>query len=231
MLATLLSVGAMTGAALMIVSTSVPANAFLTAESSVPSVMVAPVAEEVQSVEWESPDAAAAEVARDGYTATSLREQIAQRYGNHRFLYLPGTNGTIRWPFPIAVPISSGYGPRVAPCADCSTFHRGVDFLPGRGAPIGVIADGVVVSVNDLHWSFGQHVLVEHVIDGVPTQSLYAHMAVDSMFLKAGQTLSVGEVIGLVGNTGQSVGPHLHLEIRVGGEPIDAFAWLQKHAH
>ena len=237
LLAKLMSVGAMVGAALMIVSTSVPANAFFRADSSSPAVVSAsqlpksaPVAAPVQSV-LASPLVESAAVSRDAYTATSLREQIFLRYGNRNFTYTPDPTGTIRWPFPVAVPISDGWGPRVAPCNGCSTFHHGVDFTPGAGTAIGAIADGVVIGINDLDWSFGQHVLVDHVINGVHIQSLYAHMQTGTVRVKMGQVIKVGDEIGQVGSTGESTGAHLHLEIHINGVPVDPFAWLVANAH
>ena len=227
MLSMVLSVGAMTGAALLIVSTSVPANAFVTPESARPIFATEPVALEVQSVEWAPQAATTAEVIRDGYTATSLREQTSLLYANQSFFYSPSSLGSIRWPLSITVPISNGYGPREAPCAECSTFHRGVDFLAASGTPILAIADGVVVRVNDIDWSFGEHVLVEHVINGVRTQSLYAHMTVDTIRVSVGQALSVGDVVGLVGSTGQSVSPHLHFEVRTWGSAINAVPFMR----
>ncbi len=233
MLSKLLSVSAMVGAALMIVSTSIPANAFFPTEAAMPLVATAtvPMAKGSQSVQSASLATESPAVSRDGYTATSLKEKIFLRYGNRNFSYTADPNGTIRWPFPIAVPISDGYGPRVAPCPGCSTYHHGVDFTPGMGTAVGVIADGVVIGINDLDWSFGQHVLVDHVINGVHIQSLYAHMETGSIRVTMGQVLKVGDEVGQVGSTGQSTGAHLHFEIHVNGQPVDPFAWLLANAH
>lgn len=230
MVAKFLSAGAITGAGLMIVSTSVPANAFFSGEASTPLVKSAPVAERVQAVEPVPLAAALPAVSRDGYTATSLREQILLRYGNRRYLYSPNPNGTIRWPFPFAVPISDDFGYRVPPCSGCSSNHKGLDMVAGDGAPISAIADGVVVGVNNNDWSFGQHVIVEHVINGQRIESWYAHMQEGSIRVQLGDQLKVGDQIGLVGSTGASTGSHLHLEIHVNGVPVDPFAWLQENA-
>lgn len=231
----LMSTGAMAGAALMLVATSLPANAFLSAEAAPLSVSTqadtvkAPVVAEAQSMKAAA-TAAAPVLSRDGYTAVSLREQIFLKYGNRNFSYVANATGAIRWPFPIAVPISDGYGYRAAPCAGCSTEHHGVDFTPGAGTAIGVIADGVVVGVNDEDWSYGQHVVVEHVINGQKIQSWYAHMQTGSIRVKVGDVVTVGQEIGQVGSTGQSTGAHLHLEIHVNGVPVDPFAWLKANA-
>ncbi len=233
MLSKLLSVSAMAGAALMIVSTSVPANAFFPTEASMPltATASAPVAKEAQSVVSAPLAAEASMVVRDGYTASSLREQIFLRYGNRNYVYTPNPNGTIRWPFPVAVPISDGFGYRASPCRGCSSDHQGLDMTAGNGAPISVIADGVVVGVNNEDWSYGQHVIVDHVINGARIQSWYAHMTTGSIRVQVGQVLKVGDVIGLVGSTGASTGSHLHLEIHVNGVAVDPFAWLQANAY
>jgi murein DD-endopeptidase MepM/ murein hydrolase activator NlpD len=137
----------------------------------------------------------------------------------------------LEWPLPAGTRISDGFGPRVAPCAGCSSFHEGVDFDPGNGAPIHAIADGVVVETNSPGYSaLGVHVAIQHIIDGQTIVSAYGHMQTGSMHLKVGDHVTVGQVIGLVGSTGASTGPHLHFEIRVGGTtPVDPLAWM--HAH
>ena len=229
MISKLLSGAAMAGAALMIVATSVPANAFFSAEVAMSFAKSSPVVEELQSSHSHAMplDVATPAVSRDGYTATSLKEQIFLVYGNRSYLYTPNPNGTIRWPFPIAVPIGSGFGYRSAPCSGCSSDHKGLDLNAGNGAPIGAIADGVVISAISDSWGYGQHVIVEHAINGQRVQSLYAHMQAGSIRVSEGDQLKAGDVVGLLGSTGASTGPHLHLEIHVNGVPVDPFAWLQ----
>lgn len=99
----------------------------------------------------------------------------------------------------------------------------------GNGAAISAIADGVVVGVNSEGWSYGQHVIVEHVINGQSIQSWYAHMAMGSIRVEVGDFLKVGDQIGQAGSTGASTGPHLHLGTYVKGVAIDPFAWLLAH--
>jgi murein DD-endopeptidase MepM/ murein hydrolase activator NlpD len=137
----------------------------------------------------------------------------------------------LEWPVPAGTRISDGFGPRVSPCAGCSSYHEGVDFDPGNGAPIHAIAAGVVVETNSPGYSaLGVHVAIQHLIDGQTIVSAYGHMQTGSMHLKVGDHVTVGQVIGLVGSTGASTGPHLHFEIRAGGTtPVDPLAWM--HAH
>lgn len=229
LLSKLMTFGAMAGAGLMMVATSVPANAFLPTSVDVP-VMAAPSQTEVQSLKVDAAAAGLA-VARDSYTATSLREQIFLRYGNRNWSYTNDPNGTIQWPFPIAVPISDGFGYRISPCYGCSTDHLGVDFTPGAGAIIQAIADGTVSAVIASHYGLGNHIIIDHHINGQLVQSVYAHMADGTMRLAVGQQVKVTDEVGQVGSTGASTGAHLHLEIHVNGVPVDPFAWLKANAN
>lgn len=225
-----MTIGAMAGAGLMMVSTSVPANAFLPTTVDVPVTAAAPQQTEVQSLRVDSVAGGLA-VSRDSYTATSLREQIFLRYGNRNWAYTNDPNGTIQWPFAVAVPISDGFGWRVSPCYGCSTYHLGVDFTPGAGAVIQAIADGVVSAVVASHYGLGNHIIIDHHINGQLVQSVYAHMADGTMKMVVGQQVKVTDEVGRVGSTGSSTGAHLHLEIHVNGVPVDPFAWLKANAN
>jgi murein DD-endopeptidase MepM/ murein hydrolase activator NlpD len=232
LLSKLMTLGAMTGAGLMLVSTSIPANAFFPNTTDAPMEVLEQAAApmDVQSISV-APVASPLAVARDSYTVTSLKEQLFLRYGNRNWAYTNNPNGTIQWPFPIAVPISDGFGYRISPCPGCSTNHKGVDFTPGAGAIIQAIADGVVSAVIPSHAGLGNHVIVDHHINGQLVQSVYAHMRDGSMRVTVGQEVKVTDEIGLVGSTGESTGAHLHLEIHVNGVPVDPFAWLKANAN
>lgn len=135
----------------------------------------------------------------------------------------------VQWPIAPSSDISSGFGWRVAPCSwGCSSDHQGVDFDPGYGTAIHVIADGVVVESGS-DGGLGQHVVVQHDIDGAIVQSVYGHMIFGSQTVRVGDVVTRGQVIGDVGSTGASTGPHLHFEIRPGGgEAIEPLGWLAK---
>jgi murein DD-endopeptidase MepM/ murein hydrolase activator NlpD len=147
-------------------------------------------------------------VARDGYTVTDPP--------------------ALQWPVPSGTRIADGFGARVAPCAGCSSLHEGVDFDAGSGAPVHAIAAGAVVETNSPGYSgLGVHVTIQHLIGGQTVTSVYAHMQTGSMRLRVGDVVTVGQVVGLVGNTGASTGAHLHFEIRAGGTtPVNPLAWL-----
>lgn len=221
----LMSLGAMAGVGLMFVATSVPANAFY--EESIVDAPVA-VATSVQALSV-ADTAITPEVARDSYGAISLEAQMRALYGARSWHYSTNPYGTIQWPFPIPVPITSGFGPRAA-CSFCSSMHLGVDFTPGSGVPIHSIAAGTVLKVINQSWGLGSHVVVRHYINGQTVDSVYAHMRYGSIAVAEGQQVEVAQILGLVGSTGASTGAHLHLEIHVNGVPIDPFNWLQQNA-
>ena len=153
--------------------------------------------------------------------ATGIKRPDANAYSND-------LTSAVQWPFPVGVIISDYFGSRTAPCSGCSSDHKGVDFTPGEGTPIGSIAAGRVVAVFPTDGGgLGVHVIVEHVIDGVTYQSVYGHMLEGSVAVQVGQVVNVGDELGKVGNTGSSTGAHLHLEVHQGDVKIDPFAFLK----
>lgn len=110
---------------------------------------------------------------------------------------------------------TSGYGMRRHPLLGYSRFHRGLDFGAPHGAPIHAVTDGVV-SFAGWHGGHGKYVKLSHS-GGLATA--YAHMS--RYAVKAGQRVRQGQVIGYVGSTGLSTGPHLHYEVYRNGASID----------
>lgn len=139
---------------------------------------------------------------------------------------------TVTWTPPVVHPVgegapqSDGFGYRLAPCAGCSSDHNGVDWNPGAGAPVMSIADGVVTDIGGPGGSFGVYIEIEHVVNGQTVKTLSAHMREGSLRHGIGDVVTVGEVVGAVGSTGQSTGAHLHFEVHLGSAPIDPVAWL-----
>ena len=225
----LATIGAMAGVGLIFISTTVPANAFVRASetrSSITSVLGDGEVTQTLAV-VAAPGTA---VARDAYTVVSAKQKAVAVSSNKVYTFVGNPTGAIQWPFPEGSPISSGFGPRhVSGCGACSTFHEGLDFTPGAGTPIHSIADGVV-SLVDLGGLLGNHVVIDHVINGQVVQSVYAHMKYGSITVAMGQTVTAGQVIGEVGSTGISTGAHLHLEVHLGGVPVDPYIWLSANA-
>ena len=126
--------------------------------------------------------------------------------------------------------LSAGFGYRSAPCGGCTSNHEGLDLTPGAGTPVVSIANGVVVDAGNPSGSLGVFVVVAHTIDGKELTSTYGHLQYGSLTVGVGDTVSVGEILGRVGNTGTSTGSHLHFEIRPGGDyAIDPLHWLRTH--
>lgn len=169
-------------------------------------------------------------IALGDFAVTSYASVLAEKYGNSGgWSYSVTNQGNIRWPFPAVVPISSGFGGRVAPCFGCSSYHEGMDFDPGEGTPFFSVADGVVTEVHDDAWGLGKWVVIHHSVGKLEFDSLYAHMLRDSTGVRQGDNVSAGDYIGRVGNSGTSTGPHLHFEIHIDGKPVDPFPWLKKY--
>lgn len=138
----------------------------------------------------------------------------------------------VQWPADMSkVTVTDGFGPRTSPCSGCSSNHRGLDLAGPEGTRLGSIAAGTVVDVvrTDMG-GLGAHVVVEHRIDGHQVRSVYGHMVTGSPAVNIGDQVKPGQLVGLLGNTGASTGPHLHLEIIVDGTHVDPQKFLQKYA-
>ena len=108
--------------------------------------------------------------------------------------------------------LSSYYGPRCMPVAGASTWHLGQDMGAARGVRVNAIADGVVLKAGATS-GFGQVVVVRHTIGGRTVSSVYGHVVDGDRYVRAGQKVSAGQRIADVGSSGNSTGPHLHLEV------------------
>ncbi|MDO9499074.1 M23 family metallopeptidase [Falsiroseomonas sp.] len=126
----------------------------------------------------------------------------------------PLRSGFLRTPLDGAR-LTSGFGMRRHPILGYSRRHAGLDFAAPTGTPIFAAADGVVASARSER-GYGRTVRLRHP-GGVET--VYAHMSRFTRGLKAGDRVRQGAVIGAVGSTGMSTGPHLHYEIRIAGVP------------
>ena len=163
-------------------------------------------------------------VDRGSFQALTATELYALESGGLN--YTVNNSGPIRWPFNYPVPINSPFGYRVAPCAGCSTFHRGTDFDTGDGAPVFAVAAGVVTA-SEFGGSYGQYVAIDHDVNGKKFTSIYAHLTANSSPVKVGDVITKGELVGLTGSTGESTGPHLDFEIDIDGTAVDSFVWLK----
>lgn len=110
----------------------------------------------------------------------------------------------------------SGYGWRTDPIYKTGEFHPGMDFTANVGTEIYATGDGVVEIADDVMQGYGNHVVINH---GFGYETLYGHMS--KIKARVGQKVKRGELIGLVGSTGRSTGPHVHYEVIRNGEKVN----------
>ena len=112
--------------------------------------------------------------------------------------------------------VASGFGTRIDPVYKVPKFHAGLDFAAPSGTPIYATADGTVTEAGYNAGGYGNCVVINH---GYGYETLYGHMY--RVKAKRGQHVKRGEVIGYVGSTGKSTGPHCHYEVHRGKNPVD----------
>ena len=150
---------------------------------------------------------------------TAIAEIEQQKEEEERINALPSINGIKLAVTPIEGRITSRYG--VSSSIRKST-HTGLDISAVQGTDIKVVADGTVTFAS-YNGSYGKLVKIDH---GNGVETWYAHTS--KMYVNVGDTVKAGDVIAAVGSTGNSTGPHLHLEIRVNGEHVDPQDYLYK---
>ena len=104
--------------------------------------------------------------------------------------------------------MASGYGYRIDPFTKKRRFHYGMDFSAKKGTPIYATGNGIVQRADNRSSGYGRHIRIDH---GFGYISLYGHL--EKYNVRRGQKVKRGDIIGFVGNTGRSVGPHVHYEI------------------
>lgn len=214
-------------------SVSIPANALLTQSDVEHIKMQAFLDEQValasQSVSISNDSGKTNLASRDGVDVTLAAKSVAvTSYGSSGLCgpetaaSPPSSSGPIQWPL-ASVKISSPYGAR------WGTLHAGTDYDPGFGASILAAADGIVIAAfSSAGNSLGICAIISHNVNGVKFDTLYGHMS--QMNVSVGQTVHAGDLVGLVGSTGNSTGPHLHFEVHVNGVQIDPEPFMRNYA-
>ena len=110
----------------------------------------------------------------------------------------------------------SGFGYRTDPFTKARKMHEGMDFTAKTGTPIYATGDGVVARADNTASGYGNHIVIRH---GFGYETLYGHLS--RYKCKAGQRIKRGDVIGYVGSTGRSEGPHLHYEVHKNGKVVN----------
>jgi murein DD-endopeptidase MepM/ murein hydrolase activator NlpD len=193
-------------AAALGVTMMLPATAFAEPEAFAPTAST-PLTP--QSLAAQPGDAAP--VIRDGYTIEAPKPPPVASTG---FTAEPIVGLLSNWP--CSGSPNEGYGPRG------EGFHYGVDIICGMGTPALATAPGVVLE-SEVGGSWGQYVKIDHG-NGVAT--LCAHMIIGSQTVSVGQTVTAGEQIGLVGDSGNASVAHCHFEVWVNGNRVDPIPWL-----
>lgn len=128
--------------------------------------------------------------------------------------------GNMSWP--VIGGITSGFGMRRHPIlGGAPLFHTGIDISASYGTPVRASASGRVIFAG-WYGGYGNMVILDH---GGNISTVYGHLS--RIVVKIGEEVAEGDVIGYVGSTGLSTGPHLHFEVRINGDPVDPLNWLR----
>ncbi|MCB2079346.1 MAG: M23 family metallopeptidase [Novosphingobium sp.] len=159
--------------------------------------------------------AAVAEAADQANMTAASKRQMASAAIISRTVSIPS-----RMPVE-GIHLTSSYGMREHPVLGGRRAHKGVDLAGPVGTPIHATADGMISKAS---WfsSYGLYVSIEH---GGDIQTRYAHMS--RLNVAAGQRVRKGDIIGFIGSTGRSTGPHLHYEVRVQGKAVNPVPYMQ----
>lgn len=180
--------------------------------------------------------------------AINTNESIINKYKNDRIAYEKAerelakqsaslsamiskstSNSTVKvttaFDLPLQGRFSSPFGYRTHPIFKTKTFHSGQDIAAPMGTPIKASNSGKVI-YSGWYGGYGKVVIIDHGnFNGQPLTTLYAHMSAQKV--SVGQQVKKGQVIGLVGSTGYSTGPHCHFEVRVNGKPVNPMAYVK----
>ena len=118
--------------------------------------------------------------------------------------------------------VSDGFGYRGDPFTKRRKLHKGIDIAGRRGTPVYATGDGVVRYAR-YYGGFGKAVKIDH---GYGYTTAYAHL--QKYFVKSGEKVTRGQIIGELGNTGRSTGPHLHYEVRISNKPVNPMSYFMQ---
>lgn len=139
---------------------------------------------------------------------------------------IEGQSGTLaafpnKWPTD-GGSISSNYGGRIDPISSGREWHDGIDIAVDFGTPVYASGSGTV-EISGINGGYGRYILINH---GNGYKTSYAHMS--ALIAPSGKKVAKGEIIGLIGSSGYSTGPHLHFEVTADGQNIDPFYVLKR---
>lgn len=163
-------------------------------------------------------DEAAAEIDRLVEELEEERRRLAAQQGAH-----VAATGSYIWPSASSVYVTSVFGNRLHPVYGYNRMHYGIDIGASYGTDI-YAADGGYVTTSTYSSGYGNYVMIDH---GDGRYTLYAHMT--SRYVEEGDVVLQGDVIGIVGSTGVSTGPHIHFEVYEGGERVDPLQFYSNY--
>lgn len=134
----------------------------------------------------------------------------------------PGS-GAVRWPLGGPFTVTDRFGDR-------GGAHMGTDMVAAGGTRVFASIDGVVRISQESYGGYGVTVVVESVLNGQRVSTVYPHMQSGSRQVSVGQSVSAGQLVGLVGSTGRSTANHLHFEVYIDGTAVDSLVWLEANA-
>ncbi|SCG69361.1 M23 family metallopeptidase [Micromonospora inositola] len=169
-----------------------------------------------------------AELTRRQQEEARLQQEINRRVRRVPAAAAPARSVATAGGAPLGRPLSgrltSEFGTRFDPYYHVWQLHPGVDLAAPIGTPIVAVADGRV-SRAGWYGGYGNYTCIDHGrADGQRLSTCYGHQS--KLLVSPGQRVRAGQVIGLVGSTGASTGPHLHFEVRLGGRPVDPLPWI-----
>ena len=147
----------------------------------------------------------------------SLTSQSSSNSGTSAAVY---SGGALSWPAPSTTYVTSPYGWRFHPIQKRNKLHTGIDIGAGYGASV-IAAEGGTVLRAGWNGGYGQYIVIDH---GNGLSTLYAHNS--TLLVSAGQVVTRGQKIALVGSTGNSTGPHLHFEVLLYGQTQDPMSYF-----
>jgi murein DD-endopeptidase MepM/ murein hydrolase activator NlpD len=153
-----------------------------------------------------------------------LKESYIQAKSYDEVMKMAMNKEELKASMPAIMPISnkslkstaSGWGFRIHPIYKIKQFHYGMDFTANIGTNVYATGDGVVKDVQSIGGGYGKWILIEH---GFGYETLYGHL--NGFNVKIGDKVKRGSIIGFVGNSGTSTGPHVHYEVHKNGEPVN----------
>lgn len=222
----------------LIATVALPAHGAWQTTAPEPLTLQQVASDDAQSLVVAS-DATRTQLARESYSATTQEEidrkkaaeaaaaraRASASVASVPFDYsmVPSGSGLVRWPVGGPFTVTDRFGAR-------GGAHMGTDMVAAGGTPVYASLDGVVRISQDSYGGYGVTVVVESVLNGQRVSTVYPHMQTGSRQVAAGDTVTAGQLVGLVGSTGRSTANHLHFEVYIDGTAVDSLVWLQTNA-